>query len=149
MPPLRDRKEDIPTLLEYFLARHAGELKKAAPVLNNEIMELLASYGWPGNIRELENVTKKIVAVGDAHVALDDLRAPPLGLPPVDGGPQVTSLKLAARAASRRTERELILKALERTHWNRKRAAQELQISYKALLYKIKRTGAWISGSEE
>jgi len=149
LPPLRDRKEDIPALLEYFLARHAGELKKAPPVLNKEMMELLASYGWPGNIRELENVAKKIVAVGDAHVALEDLRAVPLGLLPVDGGPQVTSLKLAARAASRRTERELILKALERTHWNRKRAAQELQISYKALLYKIKQTGAWVSGSEE
>jgi two-component system response regulator AtoC len=149
LPPLRDRKEDIPALLECFLARHAGELKKAPPVLNNEMMELLASYNWPGNIRELENVAKKIVAVGDAHVALDDLRPAPLGLPLVDGGPQVTSLKLAARAASRRTERELILKALERTHWNRKRAAQELQISYKALLYKIKQTGAWISGSEE
>jgi two-component system response regulator AtoC len=135
--------------LEYFLARHAGELKKAAPVLNNELMELVAAYSWPGNIRELENVAKKIVAVGDAHVALEDLRAAPLRLPPVDGGPQVMSLKLAARAASRQTERELILKALERTHWNRKRAAQELQISYKALLYKIKQTGAWISGSEE
>jgi two-component system response regulator AtoC len=149
LPPLRDRKEDIPALLEYFLARYSGELQKAAPVLSSEMMELLASYSWPGNIRELENVAKKILAVGDAHVALEDLRAAPLGLPPVDGGPQVTSLKLAARAASRRTERELILKALERTHWNRKRAARELQISYKALLYKIKQTGAWISGSEE
>jgi len=149
LPPLRDRKEDIPALLEYFLARHAGELKKVPPVLNNEMMELLASYSWPGNIRELENVAKKIVAVGDTHLALDDLRAGRLELPPVDGGPQVTSLKLASRAASRRTERELILKALERTHWNRKRAAQELQISYKALLYKIKQNGTWISGSEK
>jgi two-component system, NtrC family, response regulator AtoC len=149
LPALRDRKEDIPALLECFLAKYAGELKKTAPVLSNEMMELLASYGWPGNIRELENVAKKIVAVGDAHIALEDLRAAPLGLPPMDGGPRVTSLKLAARAASRRTERELILKALERTHWNRKRAAQELQISYKALLYKIKQTGARISESGE
>jgi len=149
LPPLRDRKEDIPTLLEYFLARHAGEMKKTTPVVNSELMGLLTSYSWPGNIRELENVTKKIVAVGDAHVALEDLRAVSQGLPPVDGGPRVMSLKLAARAASRRTERELILKALEHTHWNRKRAAQELQISYKALLYKIKQTGAWMSESEE
>ena len=149
LPPLRDRKEDIPALLDYFLARHAGEMKKTAPVLNNEMIELLASYSWPGNIRELVNMAKKIVAVGDARVALEDLRATRLGLPPVDGEPRVTSLKLAARAASRRTERELILKALERTHWNRKRAAQELQISYKALLYKIKQTGARISESGE
>jgi two-component system, NtrC family, response regulator AtoC len=149
LPPLRDRKEDIPTLLEYFLARHASEMKKTAPILNSEMMDSLISYSWPGNIRELENVAKKIVAVGDAQVALKDLRAAPLGLLPVNDGARVMSLKLAARAASRRTERELILKALERTHWNRKRAAQELQISYKALLYKIKQTGAQKSESEE
>jgi two-component system response regulator AtoC len=149
LPPLRDRKEDIPALLEYFLARYAGELKKKAPVVNSEMMELLTSHSWPGNIRELENVAKKVVAVGDAHLALKDLRAAPLGLLPVNDGPRVTSLKLAARAASRQTERELILKALERTHWNRKRAAQELQISYKALLYKIKQTGAQKSECEE
>jgi two-component system response regulator AtoC len=149
LPPLRDRKEDIPALMEFFFARHAGEMKKKAPVLNSEMMELLTSYGWPGNVRELENVAKKIVAVGDTHAALEDLRAAPLRPPPVNGGPPITSLKLAARAASRRTERELILKALERTHWNRKRAAQELQISYKALLYKIKQTGARIPESEK
>jgi two-component system response regulator AtoC len=149
LPPLRDRKEDIPALLEHFLSRHAGEMSKTTPVLNSETMELLMSHSWPGNIRELENVAKKIVAVGDAHVALKDLQAAPLGLPPANGGPRVTSLKLAARAASRQTERELILKALERTHWNRKRAAQELQISYKALLYKIKQTGAQKSESDE
>jgi len=149
LPSLRDRKEDIPALLEHFLARHAGEMSKTTPVLNSETMELLMSHSWPGNIRELENVAKKIVAVGDAHVALKDLQAAPLGLPLVNGGPRVTSLKLAARAASRQTERELILKALERTHWNRKRAAQELQISYKALLYKIKQTGAQKSESDE
>ncbi len=148
LPPLRDRKEDIPALLELFLARHAGQMKRTAPVLNNEMMELLTSYTWPGNIRELENVAKKVVAIGDAHVALEDLRATSLGHSPVNGGPQVLSLKVAARTASRRTERELILKALERTHWNRKRAAQELQISYKALLYKIKQTGARIPESD-
>jgi two-component system response regulator AtoC len=149
LPPLRDRKEDIPALLECFLARYAAEMKKTTPILSSDMMEILTSYTWPGNIRELENVAKKIVAVGDAHVALKDLQAAPLGLPLVNGGPRVTSLKLAARAASRRTERELILKALERTHWNRKRAAQELQISYKALLYKIKQTDAQKPESDE
>src|SRR5205807_2538434 len=102
LPPLRDRKEDIPALLECFLTRHAAELKKTVPVLNSEMMGLLASYSWPGNIRELENVAKKIVAVGDAQVALEDLRAAPPGPPQVSGGPRVSSLKVAARAASRR-----------------------------------------------
>jgi len=149
LPPLRNRKEDIPALMECFLTRHAAELKKSAPVLNTETIALLASYSWPGNIRELENVAKKIVAVGDAQVALDDLRAAPQRLPQVSDGPRVSSLKVAARAASRSTERELILKALERTQWNRKRAARELQISYKALLYKIRQTGLRVSESDE
>jgi two-component system, NtrC family, response regulator AtoC len=149
LPPLRDRKEDIPALMEIFLARQADGMQKKAPVLDSEMMDLLTSCNWPGNIRQLENVAKKIVAVGNAHVALEDLRAAPRADSPDNGGPRATSLKLAARAASRRMERELIMKALERTHWNRKRAAQELQISYKALLYKMKQTGARLSESEE
>jgi two-component system response regulator AtoC len=142
LPPLRDRREDIPDLLECFLAKHSNELKKSAPELSRDARKLLFAYDWPGNIRELENVARKIVAVGDAELALGDLRvsrAPQFA--PAEGS-GVSSLKVAARAASRRTERELILKALEQTHWNRKRAARDLQISYKSLLYKIKQIGA-------
>jgi two-component system response regulator AtoC len=142
LPPLRDRREDIPDLLECFLAKHSNELKKGAPELSRDARKLLFAYDWPGNIRELENVARKIVAVGDAELALGDLRvsrAPQFA--PAEGS-GVSSLKIAARAASRRTERELILKALEQTHWNRKRAARDLQISYKSLLYKIKQIGA-------
>jgi len=141
LPPLRDRKEDIPDLLECFLVKHANELKKNTPELSRDDRKLLFAYDWPGNIRELENVARKIVAVGDAGLALGDLRISrvPQG---IGEGVSVSSLKVAARAASRRTERELILKALEQTHWNRKRAARDLQISYKSLLYKIKQIGA-------
>jgi two-component system response regulator AtoC len=139
LPPLRERREDVPALVEYFLAKHSNSAK-LAPVLDGEATELLVSYHWPGNIRELENIVKKMVALADAKLALSELE---IARQPVrraaDGvDARSTSLKVAARAASRRTERELILKALERTHWNRKRAAQELQISYKSLLYKIK-----------
>ncbi len=139
LPPLRDRKEDIPDLLECFLAKHANEWKKNAPELSREARRLLFAYDWPGNIRELENVAREIVAVGDAGLALGDLRLRRVA--PLEGL-SGSSLKVAARAASRRTERELILKALERTRWNRKRAARDLQISYKSLLYKIKQIGA-------
>jgi two-component system, NtrC family, response regulator AtoC len=149
LPPLRERKEDIPVLLEYFLAKHSNGLKKNTPELSSDARELLVSYDWPGNIRELENVAKKIVAVGDPTRALGDLRAARVALPINDECGAVSSLKLAARAASRRAERELILKALQQTHWNRKRAARELQISYKSLLYKIKQIGEKVSGSEE
>lgn len=141
LPPLRDRKEDIPALVDFFLERHCRLLKKAIPALDNEAMELFFSYHWPGNIRELENVIKKMVALGEARIALDDLRFVLGRTPRSNGRARALSLKNAAREALRRIERELILKALERTHWNRKRAAQELQVSYKSLLSKIKQTG--------
>jgi DNA-binding NtrC family response regulator len=99
-------------------------------------------YSWPGNIRELENVVKKIVALNDEDLALSDLiraKHATAVTRTVDG--QTRSLKVASKAASREAERELILKALGRTRWNRKRAAQELQISYKSLLYKLKQIG--------
>jgi len=146
LPPLRERKEDIAVLLDYFLVKHSCELKKDIPQVSSDAHELMASYDWPGNIRELENLARKIVAVGDPKLALGDLCAIHGGVSVAAERSDVTSLKVAARAASRRAERELILQALERTHWNRKRAARELQISYKSLLYKIKQIG--VQGSE-
>lgn len=141
LPPLRDRKEDIPALANYFQMRYAAELKREAAALSDEAMEILTAHDWPGNIRELENVVKKMVILGDTKMALRDLGAGAMKQAKTNGGAHCSSLKVAARAASRRMERELILQALERTHWNRKRAAQELQISYKSLLYKIKEIG--------
>jgi two-component system response regulator AtoC len=149
LPALRERKEDIPALMEHFLARFASELGKAVPVLEEEAMELLLAHHWPGNIRELENVAKKMVVLGDSKRALGDFAVATSRVSRVHEGHGVSSLKVAARAASRRTERELILKALEHTRWNRKRAAQELQISYKSLLYKIKQIGMKETESRE
>jgi two-component system, NtrC family, response regulator AtoC len=158
LPALRERKEDIPDLLECFVLKHANDLRKAGPEIGREARKLLFSYGWPGNIRELENLARKIVAVGDADLALTDLRNTRMSSSAGDtqqveserSGPSgIGSLKVAARAASRKTERELILKALEQTHWNRKRAARNLQISYKSLLYKIKQIGAQVPVSEK
>jgi two-component system response regulator AtoC len=117
--------------------------------MDSSALELLTSYNWPGNIRELENVARKIVALGDPTLALSDLRAAPSTLARSSEIPRFSPLKAAARAASRRTEKELILQALERTRWNRKRAARELQISYKSLLYKIKQIGVQGDASEE
>lgn len=152
LPPLRERREDVPALVEHFLAKYSNTAKNA-PVLDSEGMELLVSYSWPGNIRELENIVKKMVVLADAKLVLSELQIArqrqPVRRFADSGDAKVTSLKVAARAASRRTERELILKALERTHWNRKRAAQELQISYKSLLYKIKQIDMPGSGPEE
>lgn len=159
LPALRERKEDIPDLLECFVLKHANELGKRAPDISREDRKLLFSYDWPGNIRELENVARKIVAVGNASLALGDLKATRMTIVHADeartdehdhsDAESVSSLKVAARAASRKTERELILKALEQTHWNRKRAARNLQISYKSLLYKIKQIGAQAPAGRE
>ena len=97
-------------------------------------------YNWPGNIRELKDAARAIVALGDETLAMGGLRSL---LRRVDrgGNGEKISLKDAARAASREAEREIILQVLARTRWNRRRAAQELQISYKALLYKLKQIG--------
>ena len=140
LPALRHRKEDIPVLAEFFVAKHAARFGKPLFSLGSGTMGAFLDHSWPGNIRELENVIKKIVALGDEQLALADLdaKAPEARQASTSGS---HSLKAAARAASREAERELIMKALARTRWNRKRAAQELQISYKSLLYKLKQIG--------
>jgi two-component system, NtrC family, response regulator AtoC len=142
LPPLRERKEDIPLLAEFFLTKHATQLGRARPSVSPRTLEAFLDHAWPGNIRELENVVKKIVALGDEQLAIAELSfAASVPRRPEAIAVHSHSLKAAARAASREAERELILKALTRTRWNRKRAAQELQISYKSLLYKLKQIG--------
>lgn len=139
IPPLRERMEDISLLAEHFLGKHSAALKKSAPPWTENTRKALFDYHWPGNLRELENFTRRAVLFGDFQIALNELHS--IGQArPAQSAP-VSSLKTAARAASKKAERELILQALERTHWNRKRAARDLQISYKSLLYKIKQIG--------
>jgi len=138
LPPLRHRKEDIPSLAEHFLARFAALFVRPKPVLSAQEIRALQEYDWPGNIRELENAMKKAVVLGGEVFQIVGAESVPEAPPATGVETAGVSLKEAARAASRRAERELILKALERTRWNRKRAAMELRISYKALLYKLK-----------
>lgn len=140
LPPLRQRKEDIPYLMSFFLGKYAQEFRRPTPVLSAQTQQLFHDYTWPGNIRELEDAAKAIVALGDETVAMGGLRAVLMKSDRSGNGERV-SLKQAARAASREAEKELILRVLTRTRWNRRRAAQELQISYKALLYKLKQIG--------
>ncbi len=140
IPPLRQRKEDVPHLMAFFLGKYAEAFRRPAPVLSASTEQLFRKHSWPGNLRELEATARAIVAVGDESVAMGGLRSMLLRADNHPGGEKV-SLKEASRAASREAEKELILKALTRTRWNRRRAAQELQISYKALLYKLKQIG--------
>ena len=145
LPPLRQRREDIPALADYFSHKYALQFARSRPALGPETMRTLAEHNWPGNVRELENVVRKMVALGNEGLALADLNKASGEAAPAAGGNGV-SLKEAAREAARQAERELILRVLGRTRWNRKRAAQELQISYKALLYKLKQIGLEESG---
>lgn len=139
LPPLRQRKEDIPLLTTHFLRKYAEEFRRPIPELSSAIHRLFDEYSWPGNLRELESAVRVLVALGDERLAMGGLRAL-LRQPYVSNGGGV-SLKAASRAASQEAEKELILKVLTRTRWNRRRAAAELQISYKALLYKLKQIG--------
>jgi two-component system response regulator AtoC len=161
LPPLRDRSEDIPALLEFFFKKYYSLFERQEPKISDSTMSLLLRHSWPGNIRELENVARKIVALGDEHLATHDLSVgngskapdPHIGASKISetvySHVPTRSLKEAARAASRVAERAMILDQLERTHWNRKKAARELQISYKALLYKLKQLGLDGSGQPE
>ncbi|HWZ81685.1 MAG TPA: sigma 54-interacting transcriptional regulator [Terriglobales bacterium] len=139
LPPLRQRKEDISILLDWFLEEAAHDFSRVAPVLSSETQSFFQEYHWPGNIRELKDAARAIVALGDETLAMGGLRSL-LRRGDRSNGEKV-SLKEAAKAASREAEKELILQVLTRTRWNRRRAAQELQISYKALLYKLKQIG--------
>jgi two-component system response regulator AtoC len=138
LPPLRQRKEDIPVLRDWFLSAAARDFCRDVPALSPETKNFFLEYNWPGNIRELKDAARAIVALGDETLAMGGLRSL---LRRVGGNGEKISLKDAARAASREAEREIILQVLTRTRWNRRRAAQELQISYKALLYKLKQIG--------
>ena len=141
VPPLRQRKEDIPAFVDFFLKKYATPLGRPQLSLSAKTLQLLMNHSWPGNIRELENAVRQIVVLGEDRAALPNPESSPAesrSANPVANG---ISLKEVARAASSKAEKELISKVLARTRWNRKRAAQELQISYKALLYKLKQLG--------
>ncbi len=142
LPPLQERKEDIPLLVEFFLRKHCAQLGKPQPLLSPRTMRMFLDHSWPGNIRELENSVKRVVVLGDDQLAFAGLGVAATETRATQSvETHVHSLKAAARAASREAERDLILEALARTRWNRRRAAQELQISYKSLLYKLKQIG--------
>jgi two-component system response regulator AtoC len=143
--PLRKRTEDIPVLVDYFLRHYAERYERRVQPISSSVMERFRQHAWPGNIRELENYLKRYVILDSPESILSELedrtRAGTNGngfqLPPVTD----FNLKKYSKAASQQAEHHLILEALKSTRWNRKRAAELLGISYRALLYKIKEAG--------
>ena len=142
LPPLRERRADIEDLVNFFLEYYNRKYNCRARSLSPELISVLHKYHWPGNIRELENLIKRYVILGNEDVISSDLvtREQECFNPeiPIDG--QI-SLKKITRQAVRELERKVILKVLQAHHWNRKRAARALSISYRALLYKIRDAG--------
>jgi two-component system response regulator AtoC len=142
LPPLRERRADIADLVDYFLNYYNQKYNCRARSLSPELLGVLQKYHWPGNIRELENLIKRYVILGNEEVITSDLvaREPEYFNPDINlDGP--ISLKKLTRQATRELERKIILKVLQANHWNRKRAARALNISYRALLYKIREAG--------
>jgi len=143
LPPLRERRGDIESLVNYFLEYNNRKYNCRARALSSELITVLQKYHWPGNVRELENLMKRYVILGSEDVISSDLLArnereflnPEINL----DGP--ISLKKLTRQATRELERKVILKVLQAHHWNRKQAAKALSISYRALLYKIRDAG--------
>ena len=166
LPPLRQRRDEIPALTEWFIERYCAHYNKPRLNLANDTRRLFDEHDWPGNVRELENLIKRAVVLGSDESLRRDLadaiagrssatgpipllepRAPgrpePAAAPPPDPVPApppalTGSLKDIGRQAAREAERELIYRTLQQTRWNRREAAEILGISYKALLYKIK-----------
>jgi len=148
VPPLRERATEIPLLASYFVERYAKLYRRDGFSIPPSVMERLTRHRYPGNVRELENLIKRMIVLDDPFMARIPL--PDAGLSgrahafsALASEPAVTelSLKEIGRRASQAAEREAIGKTLEQTGWNRVRAARALRISYRALLYKIKQAG--------
>ena len=145
VPPLRERPEEIPLLAGYFVERYSRLFRRNGFELSPETILRLVRHSFPGNIRELENMIKRMIVLDDPFLE----RSPLLGVLAAqeDGGgrqatnPATVSLKDISRKAAHAAERIAILQALEKTHWNRLQAAKRLNISYRSLLYKIKDGG--------
>jgi two-component system response regulator AtoC len=184
VPPLRERRDEIPSLASCFLTEYARAYRRKIIKPSAAFMEALLNYTWPGNIRELENMMKRLVVLQDERMVLDELRAqiqrgqepaPPAASDPAqspapaavtmaavesveastpvetDDEPLPASVDLQAlsRTAALDAEREAIQLALSRFHWNRRKAAVYLKVSYKTLLNKMKECGITSAESTE
>jgi two-component system response regulator AtoC len=143
IPPLNERKEDIPLLVEYFINKYCLEINTPLKSISKDALDLLMNYRWKGNVRELENAIERAVILCDGETITPEYflfgqagRVSPEGLLPVDG-----SLETVAKEALRRAETQRIAGVLRETKGNKSRAAEILQVSYKTLLTKIKEYG--------
>jgi two-component system response regulator AtoC len=142
VPPLRERREDVPLLVDHFIGRFRETLGKPVRTIADDALDRLVDHPWPGNVRELENVVERAMILADSdRITLADLPEAIVS-PRRKATPQpAASGDFSMRRARRRFETELIRRALDATGGNRTRAARLLEISHRALLYKIKEYG--------
>lgn len=142
MPPLRARRGDVPILMNHFVQRYSDLYGQRPSPIAPSVMHLLEAYQWPGNLRELENLAKRHVVLGGDEAMVSSLRDPeasnPLLLDTIDLN---LPLRIQTKRAVRHLEHRIILGVLQAHNWNRRKAARSLDISYRALLYKIKEAG--------
>lgn len=152
IPPLRDRRDEIPGLCETFLTRYSARYRRPLRSLSPEMLDAFSRYDFPGNIRELENMIKRIVVLESEDSILADLERKQGGeaagrsalqalLDEIEETAGDVPLREVGRRMAQQAERETIERILARTSWNRKQAAKLLNVSYKTLLQKIRESG--------
>jgi two-component system, NtrC family, response regulator AtoC len=142
LPSLRERREDIPYIVEYLRQQFNHRFQREAVPLSREALHLLQRRDWPGNVRELENCMARYVVLGSEDAFHAERTERPVAHftyePTADGN---IPLKRIAQQVTRRMEHDVILKVLQANHWNRRKTAAILKISYRALLYKVRQAG--------
>ncbi len=149
IPPLRERRDEIPLLIGHFIKLYSNRFGKNGLKPSPALMNLFMTYSWPGNVRELENAIQRFLVLGDEASITEELRSVMVEdtafveeeKGKIEKKGEALSLKMMARRASEDIERKTILEALNHTNWNRKKAANLLNMKYKALIYKIDRLG--------
>ncbi len=147
LPPLRERKEEVLTLCEYFLEKYGQEFRSHVKVIPSELKETFLAYHWPGNVRELENTIKRYMVLQDTEAIREELESRTskqlsdgidvLADSYIEQTSDDLDLKQISRKAALTVEKNMIVKTLNKTSWNKWRAAKELRVSYKTLLTKI------------
>jgi transcriptional regulator with PAS, ATPase and Fis domain len=143
LPPLRERREEIPSMIRHFMARFSARYARTPVPLSPKLLEACLKHPWPGNLRELENFVKRFLILGDEDLAVAELETQEEEGPAAAASPpeKTGDLKSLVRNLKDEAEIQAIRRELDQTNWNRKKAAANLNISYKALLYKIRQFG--------
>ena len=141
LPPLRQHREDIPTLVTHFTKALAARYGRPVQSVSQALLEACMQHSWPGNVRELHNFVKRWVVLGDEETMLNELRAPERARLTLAHTVKGRDLKEMVRDLKRHAEAQAIAQVLQQTNGNRREAAALLNISYKALMYKCRQYG--------